>query len=64
MANPKKLSNMNTIKSINDITIKDVTEAAQENSKAYCDHYTQKIARAAFIEGVMWAQKVQKEGTL
>lgn len=55
---------MNTIKSINEITIKDVTEAAQENSKAYCDHYTQKIARAAFIEGVMWAQKVQKEGTL
>lgn len=47
---------MSTIKSINDITIKDVTEAAQENSKAYCDHYTQTVAKSAFIEGVLWAQ--------
>lgn len=55
---------MNTRKNVMDLTVDEVAHAAQQNSLEYCDHYTQKIARAAFIEGVMRAQKVQKEGTL
>ena len=48
------------IKTINDITVEEVNEAAQENAQAY-DKMFQKAARAAFIEGVLWAQKVHKE---
>ena len=55
---------MNTRKNIADLTVDEVSCAAQKNSLEYCDHYTQNIARAAFIEGVMWAQKVQREGKL
>jgi hypothetical protein len=47
-------------KTINDITIEDVSQAAQENSEKYIDH-VRKAARQAFIEGVMWAQKVHQE---
>lgn len=47
-------------KTINDITIEDVSQAAQENSEKYIDH-VRKAARQAFIEGVMWAQKVRQE---
>lgn len=47
-------------KTINDITIEDVSQAAQENSERYIDH-AKKVARQAFIEGVMWAQKVHQE---
>lgn len=43
-------------KTINDITIEEVNDAAQKNSEEYVDRF-QKVARAAFIEGVMWAQK-------
>lgn len=43
-------------KTINDITIEDVSQAAQENSEKYIDR-AKKIAEQAFIEGVMWAQK-------
>lgn len=48
------------IKTINDITIEDVSQAAQENSERYIDR-AKKIAEQAFIEGVMWAQKVHNE---
>ena len=48
------------IKTINDITIEDVSAAAHENSEKYIDR-AKGIAEQAFIEGVMWAQKVHKE---
>lgn len=48
------------IKTINDITIEDVSAAAQENSDKYIDR-AKKIAQQAFIEGVMWAQKVHSQ---
>lgn len=48
------------IKTINDITIEEVNEAAQKNSEKYIDR-AKSIAERAFIEGVMWAQKVHKE---
>lgn len=48
------------IKTINDITIEDVNEAAQKNAEEYIDRF-QKVAKAAFIEGVMWAQKIHNE---
>lgn len=44
------------IKTINDITIEEVNEAAQKNSEKYIDR-AKSIAERAFIEGVMWAQK-------
>jgi len=44
------------IKTINDITIEEVNEAAQKNSEKYIDR-AKSIAKQAFIEGVMWAQK-------
>lgn len=47
-------------KTINDITIEDVSQAAQENSERYIDR-AKKIAEQAFIEGDMWAQKVHQE---
>lgn len=47
-------------KTINDITIEDVSQAAQKNSERYIDH-AKKVAKQAFIEGVMWAQKVHLE---
>ena len=47
-------------KTINDITIEDVSQAAQENSERYIDR-AKKTAEQAFIEGVMWAQKVHRE---
>ena len=45
------------IKTIDNNTIEEVSAAAETNSEKYCNHYTQNVARAAFIEGVMWAQK-------
>lgn len=48
-------------KTINDFTIEDVTQAARENSERYIDR-AKGIAEQAFIEGVLWAQKVHKEG--
>lgn len=43
-------------KTINDITIEEVNEAAQKNADEYAPMF-QKAARAAFIEGVLWAQR-------
>lgn len=51
------------IKTINDITIEDVSKAAHDNSDKYIDR-AKKIAEQAFIEGVMWAQKVHREKKL
>lgn len=47
-------------KTLNDITIEDVSAAAQENSDKYIDR-AKKIAQQAFIEGFMWAQQVHAE---
>lgn len=44
------------IRTINDITIVEVNTAAQANAEQYEDRF-KKCARAAFIEGVLWAQK-------
>ena len=43
-------------KSIQDITIDEVTQASKENAEKYIDR-AKSIAERAFIEGVMWAQK-------
>lgn len=53
----------NTRKNVADLTIDEVSWAAQENAAEY-DTMFKKTARSAFIEGVMWAQKVQREGKL
>lgn len=43
-------------KTLSNITIEEVNEAAEKNASEYDIHF-QKAARAAFIEGVLWAQK-------
>lgn len=48
-------------KRMDDITVEQVTEAAQKNGEKYIDRF-QKVAQAAFIKGVLWAQKYQEEG--
>lgn len=48
------------IKTINDITIEEVSQAAKGNADKYIDR-AKGIAEQAFIEGVMWAQKVHAE---
>lgn len=50
-------------KTINDITIEEVNEAAASNSRRYIDR-AMSIAQQAFIEGVMWAQKVHRDKRL
>lgn len=45
---------------INEITIEQVTVAANDNAARYIPR-AQNIARQAFIEGVIWAQKAHKE---
>lgn len=47
-------------KTINDITIEDVSQAAQENSERYIDH-VRKAAKQAFIEGVMWPRRYTRK---
>lgn len=47
---------MDKYRTINDITVEEADEAARLNAKDYDIHF-QKAARAAFIEGVLWAQK-------
>ena len=46
-------------KTLHELTVEDVETAAQENAQEY-DQMFRKAARAAFIEGVMWAQKTYK----
>lgn len=51
------------IRTINDLTINEVNEAAASNSRRYIDR-AKTIAQQAFIEGVMWAQKVHRDKRL
>lgn len=46
-----------------DFTIEQVNDAAERNAEEY-DTLFRKAARAAFIEGVLWAQKTHREGGL
>jgi hypothetical protein len=47
-------------RTINDITVEQLNDAAQKNAEQY-DKMFQKAARAAFIEGVLYSQKYEKE---
>ena len=48
-------------KRMDDITVEQVNEAAQKNAEQY-ETMFKKAAKAAFIEGVLWAQKYNWEG--
>lgn len=50
-------------KTLDDLTVEQVAAAAQINSEEY-DSMFKKAARAAFIEGVVWAQKINREGKI
>lgn len=47
-------------KTLHDLTIDDVDTAAEANAEQY-ERMFRKAARAAFIEGVIWAQQTNKE---
>lgn len=47
-------------KTLSNITIEEVNEAAEKNASEY-DIHCQKAARAAFIEGFIYAQKIYQE---
>lgn len=46
-------------KTLHELTVEDVETAAQENAQQY-EPMFRKAAKAAFIEGIMWAQKTRK----
>lgn len=46
-------------KTLHELTVEDVETAAQENAERY-EPMLRKAAKAAFIEGIMWAQKTYK----
>lgn len=46
-------------KELHELTVEDVETAAQENAQQY-EPMFKKAAKAAFIEGVLWAQKTYK----
>ena len=46
-------------KTLHDLTVEDVETAAKENAERY-EPMFKKAAKAAFIEGIMWAQKIYK----
>lgn len=46
-------------KTLHELTVEDVETAAQENAQQY-EPMFRKAAKAAFIEGIMWAQKTYK----
>lgn len=46
-----------TNKRLQDLTIEDLEKIAQEHAEPY-DRMFKKVARHAFMEGVLWAQKV------
>ena len=48
-------------KTIHDLTIEEVSQAAKGNADKYIDR-VKGIAEQAFIEGVMWAQRQNREG--
>ncbi len=49
-----------TNKRLQDLTIEDLERIAQEYSEPY-DRMFKKVARHAFMEGVLWAQKLGKQ---
>lgn len=46
-------------KTLHGLTVEDVETAAKENAERY-EPMFKKAAKAAFIEGIMWAQKTYK----
>ena len=46
-------------KTLHDLTVEDVETAAKENAERYEPRF-KKAPKAAFIEGIMWAQKTYK----
>ena len=46
-------------KTLHELTVEDVETAAQENAQQY-EPMFRKAAKAAFIEGIMWAPKTYK----
>lgn len=56
------MNNLN-YRTIQEITFDDVDTAARENADQY-ETMFKKAAKAAFIEGAIWAQRMSKEGRL
>lgn len=50
-------------KTLENLTIEQVNAAADTNTEKYIDR-AKGIAKQAFIEGVIWAQKVQRENRI
>lgn len=50
-------------KTLENLTIEQVSAAADINTEKYISR-AQGIAKQAFIEGVIWAQKVQRENKI
>ena len=46
-------------KTLHELTVEDVETAAKENAERY-EPMFKKAAKAAFIEGIMWAQKTYR----
>lgn len=57
---------MDTNKKLRDLTVEDVETAARENAQQYDRMFRKaaKAAKAAFIEGILYAQKLNEEGQL
>lgn len=51
---------MNTNKKLRDLTVEDVETAAASNAERYVPMF-RKAAKAAFIEGILYAQKLNEE---
>lgn len=46
-------------KTLHELTVEDVETAAKENAERYEPRF-KNVAKAAFIEGIMWTQKTYK----
>lgn len=51
---------METRKLLQDLTVQDVETIAQKHAEPY-EPMFKKVARHAFMEGILWAQKTLKE---
>lgn len=53
---------METLKNkrLQDLTVKDLEKLAQQHAEPY-ERMFKKVARHAFMEGILWAQKTLKE---
>ena len=47
-------------KRLQDLTIEDLERLAQEHAEPY-EPMFKKVARRAFMEGVLWAQRLQRQ---